>query len=73
MSRKIIHSKIYPDKVYYTYNPEEKILGMGIVYSGKRHDEKGNIAEVAIKVMKDDLPLEVVDRAKRESSIFCTF
>lgn len=72
MPQKIIHSKIYPQKVYYTYNPEDKILGMGgmgIVYPGKRYDEKGNIAEVAIKVIKDDLPLEVIDRAKRESSI----
>ena len=72
MSTKTIHSKIYPDKVYYTYNPEEKILGMGgmgIVYYGKRYDEKGNIAEVAIKVMKEDLPKEVIERAQRESSI----
>lgn len=72
MPIKTIHSKVYPNKVYYTYNPEDEILGMGgmgIVYYGKRYDEKGNIAEVAIKVLKDDLPLEVIERAQRESSI----
>lgn len=72
MAIKTIHSRIYPNKVYYTYNPEDKILGMGgmgIVYSGKRFDEKGNITEVAIKVMKEDLPMEVIERAQRESSI----
>ena len=72
MPIKKIHSKIFPNKVYYTYDPNEAILGMGgmgVVFLGKRYDEKGNTIDVAIKVMKDDLPTEVIERAKRESSI----
>lgn len=72
MSIKKIHSKIYPNKVYYTYDPNKAILGMGgmgVVFLGKRYDEKENTIDVAIKVMKDDLPTEVIERAKRESSI----
>lgn len=59
--------------IFYEFNTQEEPLGvggMGRVYKGYRVDEQtGNTQEVAIKFMYDDLPSNVIERARREASI----
>lgn len=43
--------------------------GMGQVLKGTRIDASGNRLDVAIKFLFDDLPDQVIDRARREASI----
>lgn len=59
--------------IYYEYDPYSKPLGeggMGVVYKGNRvNAATGSRQVVAIKAIKDGLPDEVYDRARREASI----
>lgn len=59
--------------IFYEFDPQEEPLGvggMGKVFKGFCVDEKtGNTREVAIKFMYDDLPPQVIERARREASI----
>lgn len=58
---------------YYEFDLHSKPVGeggMGRVYKGfKVYETTGNRSVVAIKVMFEDLPLEVYERAEREASI----
>lgn len=59
--------------IFYEFDPQEEPLGvggMGKVYKGYCVDEQtGNTRQVAIKFMYDDLPAQVIERARREASI----
>lgn len=59
--------------VYYEYDPSTTPLGcggMGRVYKGKSFDKKNGISrDIAIKCLYEDLPSNVIARAKREASI----
>lgn len=60
-------------KIHYEIDTEEKPLGvggMGQVFKGIRVDEKTGVRiPVAIKFLFDDLPVNVIERARREASI----
>ena len=60
-------------KIHYEIDTKEKPLGvggMGQVFKGTRVDEKTGVRiPVAIKFLFDDLPANVIERAKREASI----
>ena len=60
-------------KIHYEIDTEEKPLGvggMGQVFKGIRVDEKPGVRiPVAIKFLFDDLPVNVIERARREASI----
>lgn len=60
-------------KIHYEIATEEKPLGvggMGQVFKGIRVDEKTGVRiPVAIKFLFDDLPANVIERARREASI----
>ena len=60
-------------KIHYEIDPDDKPLGvggMGQVFKGVRVDEKtGERIPVAIKFLFDDLPANVIERARREASI----
>lgn len=44
--------------------------GMGQVFKGSRVDEKTNVrTDVAVKFLFDDLPLDVIERARREACV----
>jgi serine/threonine-protein kinase len=58
--------------VYYEFDPSAAPLGeggMGRVFRGVRIDRNGATRDVAIKVMFDDLPEHVIERARREASV----
>lgn len=58
--------------VYYEFDPSLPPLGeggMGRVFRGVRKDKNGATRDVAIKVMFDDLPEHVIERARREASV----
>ena len=59
--------------IFYEFDSSEEPLGvggMGKVYKGKCVDERtGSSRLVAIKFMYDDLPPQVIERARREASI----
>ena len=59
--------------IHYEIDTEEKPLGvggMGQVFKGIRVDEKTGVRiPVAIKFLFDDLPVNVIERARREASI----
>lgn len=59
--------------IHYEVNIDEKPLGvggMGQVYKGVRVDERrGDRMEVAIKFLFDDLPENIIDRARREAAV----
>lgn len=59
--------------IHYEVDLDEKPLGvggMGQVYKGVRVDERrGDRMEVAIKFLFDDLPENIIDRARREASV----
>ena len=59
--------------VYYEFNSDDQPLGeggMGRVFRGRRIDKAhGTKRDVAIKMMFDDLPDHVIERARREASI----
>ncbi|MBR1800916.1 MAG: serine/threonine protein kinase [Bacteroidaceae bacterium] len=59
--------------IFYEFDSEEEPLGvggMGKVYRGRCVDERmGSTRQVAIKFMYDDLPPQVIERARREASI----
>ncbi len=61
------------EKIHYEIDTEEKPLGvggMGQVFKGIRVDEKTGVRiPVAIKFLFDDLPVNVIERARREASI----
>lgn len=74
MQQKILQSENEKrNGLYYEYDPYSKPLGeggMGVVYKGNRvNAATGSRQVVAIKAMKDGLPDEVYDRARREASI----
>lgn len=60
-------------KIHYEIDTEEKPLGvggMGQVFKGIRVDESTGVRiPVAIKFLFDDLPANVIERARREASI----
>lgn len=60
-------------KVHYEFDLDSTPIGeggMGVVYRGKKIDERNGITtDVAIKVLHDNLPDEVYARAEREASI----
>ena len=60
-------------RIHYEFDLDSKPLGeggMGVVYRGVRIDETNGLkTDVAIKILHEDLPHEVYDRAKREASI----
>lgn len=59
--------------ICYEFNSTEKPLGeggMGFVYKGYQLDERtGSTRPVAIKQVKNDLPEQAIERARREASI----
>lgn len=58
--------------IFYEVNTDEQPLGvggMGQVYKGCRIDANGVRIDVAIKFLFDDLPIHVIERARREASI----
>lgn len=59
--------------IHYEVNSEDKPLGvggMGSVFPGVRVNERtGERTDVAIKFLFDDLPANVVERARREASV----
>lgn len=58
--------------IIYEVDTESKPLGvggMGQVLRGVRIDARGVCQSVAIKFLFDDLPLHVIERARREASI----
>ena len=59
--------------VFYEFNSDDQPLGeggMGRVFKGRRIDRNnGLVRDVAIKMMFDDLPDHVIERARREASI----
>lgn len=58
--------------IFYEVNTDEQPLGvggMGQVYKGCRIESNGVRIDVAIKFMFDDLPVHVIERARREASI----
>lgn len=59
--------------IFYEFDSSEEPLGvggMGKVYKGRCVDERtGSTRLVAIKFMYDDLPPQVIERARREASI----
>lgn len=74
MQQKILQSENEKKNgFYYEYDPFSKPIGeggMGVVYKGSRVNiATGGRQIVAIKAMKDGLPDEVYDRARREASI----
>lgn len=60
-------------KIHYEFDLDSTPIGeggMGVVYRGKKIDERNGITtDVAIKVLHDNLPDEVYARAEREASI----
>jgi len=58
--------------IFYEVNTDEQPLGaggMGQVYKGSLIQSNGVRIDVAIKFLFDDLPAQVIERAKREASI----
>lgn len=58
--------------IFYEVNTDEQPLGvggMGQVYKGCRIESNGVRIDVAIKFLFDDLPVHVIERARREASI----
>lgn len=58
--------------IFYEVNTDEPPLGvggMGQVYKGCRIESNGVRIDVAIKFLFDDLPVHVIERARREASI----
>lgn len=58
--------------IFYEVNTNEQPLGvggMGQVYKGCRIEANGVRIDVAIKFLFDDLPVHVIERARREASI----
>ena len=59
--------------VYYEFDPNTLPLGeggMGRVFRGLQIDRRSRLTrDVAIKMMFDDLPVHVIERARREASI----
>lgn len=59
--------------IHYEVDVDENPLGvggMGQVYRGVRVDEnRGDRSDVAIKFLFDDLPENIIDRARREASV----
>lgn len=70
---RIDKNKNSTSNVYYEYDPSTTPLGcggMGRVYKGKSFDKKNGISrDIAIKCLYEDLPSNVIARAKREASI----
>lgn len=68
-----LHNEHGDRNVFYEFNSDDRPLGeggMGRVFKGRRIDRsKGLVREVAIKMMFDDLPNHVIERARREASI----
>ena len=68
-----LHNEGSDRNVYYEFNSDDQPLGeggMGRVFKGWRIDRRNGMArEVAIKMMFDDLPDHVIERARREASI----
>lgn len=59
--------------IYYEYDPYSPPLGiggMGKVFKGRQISNTTNaVTEVAIKFMFEDLPMSVIERARREASL----